>query len=42
MPRNQASVKSLVVPVLPAMFKPSFAAEAPVPRCVTPFSICRS
>ncbi len=41
-PMNQASVKSLVVPVLPARLSLSDAAAAPVPRWVTPFSIWRS
>jgi hypothetical protein len=39
---NQASVKSFAVPVFPAMLSFSFAAEAAVPRCVTPRRICRS
>ena len=41
MPRNQATEYSFVVPVLPAMFSPSFAADAAVPRCTTPRIIPR-
>ena len=38
---NQASVKSLVVPVFPAMLSLRRAADAAVPRWVTPFRIWR-
>ena len=37
-PMNQASVKSFVVPVFPAMGRPSRRADTAVPRCTTPSS----
>ena len=38
-PMNQPSRKSLVVPVFPAIFFPSFAAARAVPLCTTFLSI---